>query len=221
MRAIAAAVMMSLVVVGTAVVVPAAPREPQPGEPIPVLREIEKQVRAGVPQGWTVTVKGDTLTVRRKQPVKVFHHVPNEPARPADFDFKKDRERRAVAETFAITVRFRQRVSQELYRDWQKVNAQRAEKLEAWRRKLQEARVGHKFDEYVPTTPEQKRLVAAYRKAQKEIPSKRLPFGYTRTCSIDMQTSLSRGFGHTLINKAEERECKQVHKRIVGLFRAY
>jgi hypothetical protein len=217
----ATAVGISLVLAGTRVRIPAAPREQEPGEPIRVPREIEKQIRAGVPGGWTVTIKGDTLTVRRDQPVKVFRHVPNEPPRPADFDFKKDMEKRAVAETYAITLHFRQRVSPEKYREWQKVNARRTETLEEWRRKLRAAQVAHKFDDYVPTTPEQKRLVAEYRKAQKEIPFRRLPNGYTPACSVDVRTSLSGGFGWTLIKKAQNRECGQVNKRIVGLFRTY
>ena len=201
----------ALVAVGAfAVSLSLAAKAPVPPDGVPP--QALKAVQGVLPKGWTATVKGVTLTVRREKKIGLYNPIGapdlgREPITPTSI------------EPYEITLRFRPRLTAEAYEKLQKENKATAEKLEAMRDGLRAARISHKFDDWLPNTPEQKKLVADYRAAQKALPYHRLPDVYTDTHSIDIEDSVR--FPLSFANAEEAKECWGVKGDIRGLFKPH
>jgi hypothetical protein len=172
-----------------------------------------KAVKAKLPAGWTATVKGATLTVRRDKKVSLANIIgisPDPDGRP----LAPDR-----TEFYEVTLTFRPRVTAVAFEDMEKENAETEKKLDKLRDGLRAARITHKFDDWLPDTPEQKKLVAEYRAAQKALPYHRLPDLYTDTNSIDLADSVHFALGFT--DAAEAKECRDTRDALRALFKAH
>jgi hypothetical protein len=122
-------------------------------------------------------------------------------------------------ESYEITLRFRPRMSKETYERLQKENEETWKKVDAMRDKLREAGIRHKFDDWHPDTPEQKKLVEEYRVARKALPYHRLPDLYTETHSIDMWDSVQ--FPLSFADDEEAKACAQEIAPVLGLFKSH
>jgi hypothetical protein len=171
-----------------------------------------KAITRAVPKGWTVTATGKTVTVKRDAEVRVHNPIGAPPRQPNDpppgFNTK-----------FEIVLTFRARVSAVEFDRMTAENAETEKKLDALRDGLRAAQIRHKFDEWLPSTPEQEKLVTAYRKAQKELPAHRLPDLYDDTNSIDAANSLR--FPLLFTTEPERRECTEVEAAVRALFKSH
>jgi hypothetical protein len=108
-------------------------------------------------------------------------------------------------------------VKPEEYAKLAQENEQLGETLEAMRGAMRKAGITHKFDDWLPSTPEQKGLVAAYRDAQKGL--HKLPARYSDTHSIDV--SDTQGFPLLFVDAKERDECAKVRPTVLDLFKSY
>jgi hypothetical protein len=200
-----------IVATGVFVALPLSAKAPTPPEPVPA--EAVKAVKGVLPKGWAASVNGTTLTVRREKKVGL-HNPIGQP-----FDYFEKPPVPLFTEPYEITLRFRPRVTAETYEKLLKENKAITEKLEAMRDGLRKAQITHKFDEWLPNTPEQKKLVADYRAAQKAMPYHRLPDLYTDTNSIDLHDSVRFPLCFTDVEVA--KECETVKQAIRKLFKPH
>lgn len=188
-------------------------KAPTPPDGVPP--EALKAVKGVLPKGWTATANGVTLTVKREKKVGYYNPI----GLTFDYGDKEKPIKPTVIEAYEITLRFRPRVTAEAYEKLQKENKEIETKLEALRDGLRAARISHKFDDWLPDTPEQKKLVAEYRAAQKAMPYHRLPDVYTDTNSIDIDDSIR--FPLCFADEEEAKECKHLYGTIRFLFKSH
>jgi hypothetical protein len=188
----------------------ARPPVPVGAEQIAVPETVVRQARAAVPEGWTVEAKGDLLLVRRKKPVEVVRHLPNGPA-----DGRGEPPH--TAEEYVLAFRFVPYLSEAGYERRLAEIARREQDLEALRAKLRH--VTNKFDEYLPDTPEDKKLVAAYEVAKKQLSGLRPPDYFTETHGIEEKPPLS--VFASLASEKERDECELVRARVTLPFERY
>jgi hypothetical protein len=201
MRCLLVSVLAAVAVAGAFAAAPA---------PDSVPPDVLKAVQGVLPKGWGASAKGSVLTVRREKKVRLWNPIgaplrlDDEPPTPT------------AIEPYEIRLRFRSLVSAEGYAKLRKENETVDGKLEAMRAEMRAARIAHKFDDWIPHTPEQKKLVAAYRAAQKALPFHRLPDLYDHTHSIDVESSIR--FPLSFTTEAEAKECAGVNDAIRRLF---
>ncbi len=184
---------------------------PVPPDAVPP--EVLRAVRAKMPKGWTATVQGVTLTVRREKKVSLVNAIGRAP----DIDGRPPVPDRT--EPYELKLTFRPRVTAEAFERMEKENAETEKKLDKLRDGLRAAQIAHKFDDWLPGTPEQKKLVADYRAAQKALPYHRLPDVFTDTNSIDLDESVHWALSFTDANEA--KECRGVKESVRGLFKPH
>lgn len=184
------------------------------GAPLPtaIPRDAESAVRGVMPKGWAVSIKGESIVIRRDKDVGVFNTVGLPP-------MLDERVIVHFTQPYLITLRFRAQVGLEEYKQLRRENAAIDRKLEVLRDGLRAARIRHKFDDWLPETDEQKSLVAEYRAAQKANPWHRLPDGYTETHSVEIGDPVP--FPLAISRDEERKECEAVMKAVRGLFKSY
>jgi hypothetical protein len=176
-----------------------------------VPKESLDAVRAALPEGWSASAKGDKLVVRRKNPVSLYNPIGAPPGP------EGEPRKLAAPWPYEVTLRFRPLVSEKEYAQLNKKNAEVEGKVEKLRDGLRAAGIRHKFDDWLPETPEQKKLVEEYRVTQKGI--RRLPDLYTPSHSIEFGDSV--GFVLLFAEEDERRECEKVKADVRKLFKAY
>lgn len=202
---------VALVVCGTITLGTLAAKAPTPPPAVPP--EAVKAVKGVLPKGWDASAKGVTLIVRREKKIGLYNPI----GLPPQLDDTPPTA--SVIEPYEITLQFRPRITAEKYERFEKENGATSAKLEEMRRGLRAAGISHKFDDWLPSTPEQKKLVAEYRAAQKAMPYHRLPDYYTETNSIDVEDSVR--FPLTFADAGEAKECDRVKAAIQALFKPY
>lgn len=202
---------IALATCGCFVALPLSAKAPAPPEPVP--SEAVKAVKGVLPKGWTATVKGVTLTIQREKKVGLYNPI----GQPFN-NFEKPPVP-LVTEPYEITLQFRPRVTVETYEKLLKENKATTEKLDAMRDGLRKAQITHKFDDWLPSTPEQTKSVADYRAAQKAMPYHRLPDLYTDTNSIDLSDSVR--FPLLFTDPEVAKECEGVQEAIRKLFKSH
>ncbi|MBM3983730.1 MAG: hypothetical protein FJ304_26365 [Planctomycetes bacterium] len=190
---------------------PAGRGAPVPPDAVPP--DVVKAVKAKLPAGWTATVRGATLTVRREKKVGLINAIGRPPS-PDGLPPAPDR-----TEHYELVLTFRPRVTAAAFGEMEKENAETETKLDTMRDGLRAARIAHKFDDWLPGTPEQKKLVAEYRAAQKALPYHRLPDAFTETRSIDFDESVGHWLSFT--NGDEAKECRDTRDAVRALFKAH
>ncbi len=184
------------------------PNAPAPAPSIP--RDATDAVKGAAPKGWTVSTRGDTLTVRRDKEVTLYNPI----GLPPSVDGKPPQ---GFKYTYEVRLKFRPRMKAEEYAKLAKENETLGAKLEMMRDGLRNARISHKFDDWLPSTPEQKKLVAEYRDAQKGI--HRLPDLHNETHSIDVEDS--QGYFLLFTDTKDRDECAATKKAVLKLFKSH
>lgn len=187
----------------------AGARAKAPAPPPAVPGAAIKAVKGSAPKGWTVSVKGDTLIVRRDAKVALYNPI----GRPPNLT----PQQLASEWDYEIRLRFRPRVGPEDFAKQQRENEQLGAKIEKMREGLRAAGIRHKFDEWLPNSDLQEEMVAAYRAEQKKL--HRLPDRYSDTHSIDVEDSQ----GHVLLfaDGKEHEECAAVKTAVLKPFPSY
>ena len=165
----------------------------------------------GDPNGWEVESRGNSIVVKRLKPVPIIDIVPNAPwmwNAPAQ---KPDRE---VAVSYSL--RMAPKMSRAEYDRLAAINAASAN--EYHRLKLA-VNVSHKFDEFVPTTPEEKARVKAFREAAAKLPRHELPQLYSLDHSVFVTLPLD-GWSYFAPGAASD-ECRAVEASLSRLFGVY
>jgi hypothetical protein len=183
--------------------------------PAPELSVPEADVKAicgSVPKGWTVTVKDHTVIIQRDVQVKLLPNPINAPP-----NFANSPPTPASTWPYVICVRYRPKLSDEEYAKLKKENESQAVKIERLREGLREARITHKFDDYLPDSPEQKKSVAEYRAEQQKIHT--LP-NY-RSDIHALEISDNRHFTIPMTEQTEIADCAAAMKAICELFKPF
>jgi len=189
---------------------------------IPIPKGVEDRVRAVVPKGWTVATKEDTLVVRRDAPSRFINRI-NLPGIKGD----SAEARRKYYEDFGFTrnfefaLRFRRRVTQEEYDRWRAENDRSNKKRGEMTETLRKRGIGHKFDEFAPSTPEEKRLVAEYVRAVAALPYHTLPGLFAEGYSVNLSRLLLDPVSIGFRDETERKECSEVYHRVWTLFTPY
>jgi len=189
----------------------APPADAKPAVPA---QEVAR-VKAVVPEGWTVSAEGDTLKVRRDREVETYNNINLPPLGPDEIlEYVKGHTRK---EPFAITLRFAPRMTVE---ERERLHAQNDQAAVALRKK-EEALEGipHKFDQYLPSTPAETRLVEEYQKARKTVHFHDLPRFHGERHSLYAKTSPD--FDAGFFDGEVGRECRRVEARVFALYTAY
>lgn len=185
----------------------ARPTAPAPPPAVP--EAAVKAVQGAAPKGWTVALKGDTLTVRRDKPVALYNPIGIPP--------NLTPEQLASEWEYEVRLRFRPRVGPKEYEGQRQENERRAETIEKLREGLRAAGVRHKFDEWLPNSDLQQEMVATYRAEQKKL--HRLPDLYSDTHSIEVEDS--QGPVMAFARGAERDECAAVRAAVCKPFTPY
>jgi hypothetical protein len=188
----------------------AAPdRDPAEGWKLPK-EEAEKwvtRVRRLVPEkGWTVRIRGNDIVIQREQAVKFVAYLPNSP---------DDAEPMRFENTYRITLRFGRKTSQDEYETMVAENRASDKRSDELRESLRG--IPHKFQEYAPSTDEEKAAVKKYHEAVKKLIRHELPDLYTPDRSIKVIQSW-----HWLEHVDKEfEECGAVEKALLHFFGVY
>jgi hypothetical protein len=166
------------------------------------------RVKAVVRDGWSVELGGNEITVRRSEPVAVVRVLPNSApgAKPTP-----DGER-----PIKFALRFAPKMSMDEYERLAAENAASEREYDRLRRAVG---LPHKFDDFVATTPEEKKRVEEFRAAVAKLPRHALPDLYTPDHSIY--------FLHTWdgwsapADGAVAAECRDVEETLMRYFGMY
>jgi len=123
-------------------------------------------------------------SVMRPMPYHLFEPAPGQTIPETRNDVFYDREQ------YAITIRFLPLVSMEDYRRLIAANKAADAKIESARKELESRRLQGKFDEFLPKTPDDKKLIKEYEQLKKSI--RPLPRFYTKGRTVEIEDTLNR-----------------------------
>lgn len=168
----------------------------------PVVAKHAKRIGAVLPKGWSVSTKGQMVTVRRDKEVRGEQFWVN--MSPLD-------KPKIVTWTFCTALRFAPPMPAEKYRRMRAENKATQAKLDEMQKKMRH--ITHKFDQYMATTPADKKLVADYDKMKARYHS--LPDAF----APDAVVYFDRGYSNRRMTDPKVRaECSAVCDKVRGLF---
>jgi hypothetical protein len=168
------------------------------------------RVRKLTREGWTVTIRGNDVIVQREKPVRFAQASINAPAatsaQPPDLRVGP----------YRFTLRFAPKMTVDDYERRAATNAA----SEKERERLQEqARLPHKFGEFLATTPDEKARLRAYRAAEARLTWHELPDLYTPDHSICLYQSWDTwSWVH---DKDVAAECREIRESVLRYFGMY
>ncbi len=166
------------------------------------------RIKAVTWDGWSVELQGNEITVRRSKPVAMVRVFPNAApgAKPTP-----DGER-----AIKFVLRFAPKMSMDEYDRLAAVNAASEKEYDRLHRAVG---LTHKFDDFIATTPEEKKRVDEFRAAVAKLPRHTLSDLYTPDHSIY--------FLHTWdgwsspADEAVAAECREVEDTLMRFFGMY
>jgi hypothetical protein len=175
---------------------------------------VERVRKAVSRDNWTVTLRGNEITVRRDKPVAVVVVRPNEPARPPGYKPKPSGEA-----TARYVLRFAPKMSADEYDRLAAVNGESEKEYDRLHRAVG---LPHKFDDFIATTPEEQERVRRFREAVAKLPRHDLPDFYTPDYSVFFLTwsdgGLSWSYPHDENVLAECQHVEQVLLKYFGMY---
>jgi hypothetical protein len=157
---------------------------------------------------WTVELRGNEITVRRNQPVKMVRSVPN-----SNDDKPMPDEERIIR----FVLRFAPKMSLDEYDRLAAENAASAKEYERLERGVDD--IGHKFDDFIAITAKEQDRVDAFHAAVAKLPHHTLPELYTTDHSIYFLIPW-HGFSGPA-DKMVDAECQDVQERLMRFFGMY
>jgi hypothetical protein len=131
------------------------------------------RVKEVTPDGWSVELQGNEITIRRSKPVAMVRVLAN--SAPGT-DPIPDGDR-----AIKFVLRFAPKMSMDEYERLAAVNAESEKEYDRLHRAVG---LPHKFDDFIATTPEEKKRVEEFRAAVAKLPRHTLPDLYTPDHSI-------------------------------------
>ena len=180
-------------------------------QPEPTVDRLLRVIRAELPEGWTASYdkEGSWLKVSRDEPVLSFSALPNRPAG------GEKPERR----TFVFAFHVAAVVHPAEYHRLRAENAKIQEKVTALYKELVRKKVSGKFDDFLPSTDEEKASVAQYETLKESLHP--LPDFYFNDISLEW------GFNspvRPIISVTDDHlrdECKGVQEKVIKLLSKY
>lgn len=162
---------------------------------------------------WTVERHGNEITIQRTKPVAMARiPAPNGPLGSKDVD----KPTPAGEQTVRFVLRFAPKMTADEYDKLAEVNAASDKEHDRLRENVG---LAHKFDDFIATTPEQKKRLADYNAAVAKLPRHALPHLYTPDHSIFL---LHPWDGWSFpADKETSAECHAVEEKLLRLFGVY
>jgi len=174
---------------------------------------LAKRVRKLMPEGWTVTSRGDDIVIERSKPVQFARMEINAPA---VVDKTAIRANDLLESQYRLTLHFARKMSLEEFENLAAINAASAKERD---RLAAQTGLTQKFGDFIATTQEEKERLTAYRKAEAKLVWHILPDLYTPDHSIHLLQSWSAWL--YLYDKDVARECQDVRDVILKYFGMY
>jgi hypothetical protein len=177
--------------------------------------DVVRQVRAVLPDGWTVEAKGNQLTVRRKQAVQVVWIAPNAP------DSGVAKEPPTRTETYTLTFEFGPRLDPEDYLRKKSEREKMGRDLSAMCAEMQR-HIPHKFDSFIPDkeNADDVKQVKEYEEAKKRLEEFVLPDYFTDRHGV-RQPYPPLGWWSHIASPEVSEECYFVRRKVILLFQPY
>jgi hypothetical protein len=171
-----------------------------------------KRIRGLARDGWTVTIKDNDIILQRDKPVRFARIQVNAPFAPGEKERTPDlREGR-----FRLMFRFAPRMSMDEYEKLAAENAASDAEHDRLKRALG---LPHKFEDFIASTPEEKRRLKDYREAVARLKRHTLPDLYSTDYSIFLV------YGHNdwsyVYDKDVAAECQDVEETLLRYFGMY
>jgi hypothetical protein len=168
-----------------------------------------KQVQTAIGRkNWSVTLKGNDITIRRAEPVEMERVLPNAPpdAKPIPDGQKPLR----------LVLRFNRKMS---LADYEKFARLDRESIKEYERLRDAVGLPYKFDQFIATTPEEQERVKKFESEAALLPRYTVPDLYTPDHSIDLLHSWD-DFSYPA-DREVAAECRDVQERLLRLFGMY
>jgi hypothetical protein len=173
-----------------------------------------KRLRALTPQGWTLTMKGDSIVIARDKPIQWQAHEINGPGRSQDEPQPKPRLTPGV---YRLTLKFGPKMSMKEYDRLAAENAATAKERDRLEGTVRN--IDHKFDQYLPKDDAEKKRFAEYRAAVAKLTNHDLPEMYCDDFSIHLLTS-DDGWSY-VYGEDDREECEGVRQSLLRFFGMY
>ncbi|MBL7223638.1 MAG: hypothetical protein ISS72_07285 [Candidatus Brocadiae bacterium] len=201
-------VVLGVALIAASLVVRAVARDV--AEPPP--KALLKRIEAVLPAGWSVRTAGDTVTVSRNDEAEAYNAI-NLPTHSGIGDLRKGGF--TFAHRYELTLRVGPHVAPDEFTRRIVANTATAKAMRELQARMRH--ISHKFDDYLPKTPADKKLVAGYRRLKAALHD--LPDLYDDAHSIWSSDSL--GFAVVFASDAVGKECRGVHGKVAALFLRY
>lgn len=146
-------------------------------------------------------------------PYHLFERTPGQPVPKICNDVSYWHER------YVITLRFRPLVNTEEYRRLVDADKATKAKIEKLRRELDSRRLTAKFDDFLPNTPEDKKLIEEYQKLKKSVQP--LPRFHNENRTVDIRDSLDKWFSAFFANGRIAKQAESIRSQIERMFAQY
>ena len=169
------------------------------------------RLKALARDGWSVSLDGNEITVRRAEPAAFAYQLPNamDGAKPLD----------GGRRTVRYVLRFAPRMTTDEYEKLAAVNAASDREYDKLHRAVG---LPHKFDQFVANTPEEEASVAAFREAVAKLPRHNLPDLYTPEYSVYFaQTGDGGAVASWVADDGVRAECGDVRDTLLKYFGMY
>jgi hypothetical protein len=169
-------------------------------------------VAALLPTGWSVRRDSVSLVISRDEPVE-FYNTVNLPRHSGIDELKKAGFTHKTG--YTLTLRFGSQITREAYGRSVEENRRISRDMAAMRDKMRH--IHHKFDSYLPDTPEDKRLVETYNRLKGSAHD--LPDCHDEKHSIWVRQSVD--WPCTFASEKVGHECATVRDKVLAQFQTY
>jgi hypothetical protein len=146
-------------------------------------------------------------------PYRLFEPTPGQPAPETCSDVWFGHQ------PYVITLRFRPLVSSEEYRRLIDANRSMTAKIEEIRKQLRSRRLTTKFDDFLPNTPEDKKLIEEFKRLKRSIQP--LPRFHDENRTVDIRDSLDKWSSAFFANGRIAKQVESIRSQIERLFVQY
>jgi len=171
-----------------------------------------RSIKALLPAGWSVQCDGVSLVISRDEPVE-FYNTVNLPRHSGIDELRKKGFTHKTR--YALTLRFGPPITREAYGQLVEENDGVSRDTAAMRDRMRHIR--HKFDSYLPNTPEDRRLVETYDRLRKSLHD--LPDCHDEKHSVWMGESVA--WPCAFASEKVGHECETIRDKVLARFQTY
>jgi len=198
-----------------ATLAPPFPKDAQPPKESAVKgpdQATTRAIEALLPEGWSVRRDRVSLVIARDEPVEYFSTV-NLPDHSGIDELRKEGFTHKTR--YTLTLRFGPPITRERYRQLSAKNSKISRDMAAMRGKMRH--IHHKFDSYLPNTPEDRRLVETYERLGKSLHD--LPDCHDEKHSVWVGESVD--WPCDFASEKVRHQCATVRNKVLARFQTY